>query len=622
MNKYFFSIPVILILIFLSSCDQKPEKFFVLPKEPKLGEAATISYNPEGTLLDSAKRIFAAIYFYHTGTPFVSEIELTKGEKYYSASFNIPDTVKGAIIKFYSDELLDNNQGKGFIIAPFDNQNKLIPGFLAGLGEAFAGWGADLDILDFDRDTALILIEEDFKNNPSIKSDYLNAYFNIVRRIKAKEFAEITGKELIELESKKELTLKEYETLANWHSALGNVDKYEELKKIILEKDPSGKFAQSIKFSEMRAVNISAKFQPLFDSFYKEFPNSSYLPQLIYLLSNLYLSENKPDKALKFLQLHSEFLQPAHYKSIAIRAARNSENLKVAELIAIEGLKAIKNKKRQPFHTIRDWELEIKADKSTILSQIAAIQYKLEKYVESLKNIEEAAKLTIFSDKNINEAYIFILYQTGDLNKAYENAFNILNSENYSDSLATLFSAIYEQKNGSNEGLNDILDAAKKNALEKNIEKLKTQLIDKPAPEFELKDIENKVVKLSDYKGKLLVLDFWATWCGPCVSSFPGMQKTINYFKNSDKIDFLFINAWERVDDKKKNAQDFIKKNNYTFRTAIDISDETISRYKVSGIPTKFIIDKNGKIRLKIVGYEGDDNKFIKDLEILLELLK
>lgn len=120
---------------------------------------------------------------------------------------------------------------------------------------------------------------------------------------------------------------------------------------------------------------------------------------------------------------------------------------------------------------------------------------------------------------------------------------------------------------------------------------------DTKAMDFTLTNREGKPVTLADYKGKVVVLDFWATWCGPCRASFPHMQELVDEYKGKD-VEFLFINAWEqqKPEEIKKKVGEFISENNYTFNVLFDFEDAVISNYKVRGIPTKIVIDKNGEI--------------------------
>jgi peroxiredoxin len=146
-------------------------------------------------------------------------------------------------------------------------------------------------------------------------------------------------------------------------------------------------------------------------------------------------------------------------------------------------------------------------------------------------------------------------------------------------------------------------------------------MIDEAAPSFALLDLNGAKVNLKDLKGKIVVLDFWATWCGPCKASFPAMQTMVNKFKNDPGVIFLFIDTWERGDQKLKNAAEFIAQNKYPFQVLMDNKDETVAAYKVVGIPAKFVIDADGHIRFKATGFNNNE-ELIQELEAMINLSK
>jgi cytochrome c biogenesis protein CcmG/thiol:disulfide interchange protein DsbE len=133
------------------------------------------------------------------------------------------------------------------------------------------------------------------------------------------------------------------------------------------------------------------------------------------------------------------------------------------------------------------------------------------------------------------------------------------------------------------------------------------------APNFVLKDIHGKEHKLSDYRGKVVLLDFWATWCGPCRLSIPDLNEIEARFKDRD-FALLAIS----VNDSISTLKSFIKENDVAF--TVLVNDRHIERlYDVISIPTTFLIDKDGKIVKKHLGYiPGMADALSKDIEELL----
>ena len=118
------------------------------------------------------------------------------------------------------------------------------------------------------------------------------------------------------------------------------------------------------------------------------------------------------------------------------------------------------------------------------------------------------------------------------------------------------------------------------------------------APNFSLEDLHGKKVDLKQFRGKVVFLNFWATWCGPCKEEMPSMEALYQMFKEKN---FVFLTISVDYEEKKK-VKEFIDKHRYTFPVLIDPKCLALDLYGVKGIPTTILIDKKGTMIGRSVG--------------------
>lgn len=163
-------------------------------------------------------------------------------------------------------------------------------------------------------------------------------------------------------------------------------------------------------------------------------------------------------------------------------------------------------------------------------------------------------------------------------------------------SIYTVISYNKNKTTGSNTSVNNSILSVKDS--KSSIDKKSLETIPKEkAIDFKLKDLNGKNVSLSDFKGKKVLLNFWATWCPPCRAEMPDIEKLYQENKDSDLV-ILGVNLGEDT----QTVKSYIDKNKYNFNILLDSDQAVAIKYNIVSIPTSFFIDKEGNIIYKKVG--------------------
>jgi len=124
-----------------------------------------------------------------------------------------------------------------------------------------------------------------------------------------------------------------------------------------------------------------------------------------------------------------------------------------------------------------------------------------------------------------------------------------------------------------------------------------TATVGKAAPDFELQNLDGQSISLSDLKGKPVLVNFWATWCTPCVSEMPYIQEIHEDWSDRGLM-VLAINMGESS----SKVEQFLQKHNLSLPVLLDTKQVVARRYGIRAIPTTFFIDKDGIVRNKVIG--------------------
>ena len=138
------------------------------------------------------------------------------------------------------------------------------------------------------------------------------------------------------------------------------------------------------------------------------------------------------------------------------------------------------------------------------------------------------------------------------------------------------------------------------------------------APAISLKTLDGKTVRLSDSRGRIVLVDFWATWCTPCRITFPALDALSASFRDHD-VDVLAVNE----DEHRKNVNAFLEAHPHSMRVLLDAQMTAADAFNVRGIPSAFIIDRDGRVRFSHLGYTPETiDAFRREITSLLEPLQ
>lgn len=653
----------------------------IYPANPKPGDTVKIVYNNSNNVFLANEAVKCIVYkwgeyaddisitaLYRQSKPV--EVSLSKVGDSYQGSFITDSLTRFLSFSFFSgypkweknnlefklvSGKVDNNNNNGFYTLLYKG---LVP---IQLSNFFAGryFSAELnnDIRIKNYSLAVSFFEKEMQLYPNSKNYTLVQWISPSSKIDPKKTADEKLKQIEKiykegLKSEDDMYLlallsissglKEQgayylkQTKELYNSKKGFTEYLARLNEIRAEKNTENaqklisslkNFYDSLDFlTKMKLNGSNTPQKTKFDLLYQLFENDDYDKMLAYQSAN-HLSVNlNPYEYSIYLKMADSSLK--QNKGVVVISKMTSEIQQY-----YSNLVKLVEKNKYPENVAGEY-LTLNEKKSCLyiaaslfsLNQ-ARFDYLNSKYQSAWDNAIKAKKYAtqIPNDfdqlSKLNEWYCKIAEKVLPYEKTVEEIEKVLTSGISSPLLLDQLKDLWIKKNASEDGFKTYLSGL----LKKNSETLNAKKLNIPSPNFELYNLNGQLVKLSDYKGKIVILDFWATWCVPCRASFPGMQKMVNYFKNNPDIVFLFINTMENFENKnlrKTAIKDILNKDNYSFHVLLDDGSNTASRFAIEAIPAKFLIDKNGIIRYKVVGFERNNDILFTEMNKMIESIQ
>ncbi|WP_243472638.1 TlpA family protein disulfide reductase [Winogradskyella sp. MH6] len=624
-------------ILILASCKNDEKKnettqktiglLTISTEKPQPGETIDITYKK-----DSVSDAFLNYMVNTKNYPLDLDFKTENNEQ--KASVKIPDSANAIAFVFKSGEDYDTNDEKGYILPLYDAEGKQIPGsnsaaaFYSIRNGSYYGVKVENTIVEK-------TIKEDLSTYPNLKDEWETSYLQLAyqnNKVKAKPLIEDFITNLSKKTDKSEL---EYMDMMNFYSTLEEKPKSDSIKTIILEKFPEGQTANyELSKQFYKEPNLDKKLQLFEDYTKRNTKMDNFSNSMATSLALAYFNEGGMDNFKKYSAMVDDKQRMAYdFNNVAWSLAEKGENIEGAEELSKMTLEIVENLQKDPtkgkpvYSTQKNYEKGLESMYSMFADTYALVKFKQGDVKEAIV-YQEKAHDPKATDTEANARYISYLMADNRYDTTIEKAGKFIKLGNYNTDIVEAYETAYREVNNSSDGLEEKISQLKEEGKQLLISEIKSKMISEDAPQFALKNMRGESIALKDLKGKVVILDFWATWCGPCKASFPGMQKVVTKYKDDENVEFLFIDTFERGKNREKDVEGFISKNNYTFNVIYDTQKENsrdfevAEKYEVDGIPTKVIIGPDGKIRLKSVGYGGSTAKLIEEMDIVIDILK
>lgn len=610
MNLKFLFI-VCLLTIGFSALAQK-ELVQISPLNPQIGQKVTISFLPKSKIVTAKP---ALILSYSNFFEMPNILPLTLNGERWETQFIVPRYAKYASFYIKQGDSIYKPSAKNHYELIFHKDGK--PVFDTYLYKSYS-MVAQMGKSDSLKIIVNQLIAKELKlypNNYAAKLKQLsNAMFD--DKPNASQYLK-EGLAIIDKKLKENPTnMGNINQVTMGYLIMGENARMDTLKTMILKNYPKSEVAYEYLYEiAYKTKNEKEQIKKLTELLnYTPEGESSTQGSISNRLFTYYASLKNEQLALKYARgvasVDNPWL-PKELKELAVTLSENNLALDTAKMYAEKALAMVDD---YPFGVIRYFpeygyipgyvankEKLIAEQKGEILSVIGSIYTRKKEFKLAEQTLKEAMLLSKNIEVYHNLAYLY--EQTKQPKLAFEAYRKILLQMPIDSTMLANFKRNYVAYNGKVDGYELQLNLMQKDWEEQTLPKLQAGKLNLTAPVFtNVFDMKGSEINPKFLEGKTVVLDFWATWCVPCIEGFPYMQKVYDQFKDNKDVVFMIMNSGSK--NSLKDAQNWVKQNKFTF--PIYYNDRKLAEaFEVNTIPSTFLIDKMGKIQYKTVGFEG-----------------
>lgn len=616
--KTLFSFIIYLISVF--PCVAQKSKIESGEALPIAGKQNIFYYVPGENLILPAK-MDALIVYKRNNEFYKKTVPLIQKSRQYEFVVDIQDSVSLLIVAIVDNHkeimqtesltkparlLVDNNAQQGFIIPLYDKSKKLFPSLTIDKAVLLSGYAKYALSLKSISDIDLIkLYEKGYALYPNLKkkNSYIN-YLVLLNKVKP----EIAQRTLFRYEKQLESGIVSEQKLMELRKIfdiLKMKNARDSIEKIILDLYPAGLKAEEF-FWEKFYVEKDKDEESILKSlnrYIDQFKDSSALikDKFYFAIIQDLLTKRRWDLLNFYENILSNKLPLSYaYNSWARNIVKKNEDTTSIDLLEA---KSILERSLCFIKSLsKDSALAYNEDLQNVQNMIT------DSYALSLYHLHQFDSAFFYQDNLYNQKNALDTGGIGRYAKYAEKVKGLEYTKNLIENLVlkgvtseTMYrqlTSIYVQLGISPRAYANLQEQHKALIANKVKIELGRMYDSLKAVGFSLENLKGEKVTLSSLKDKIVVLDFWATWCGPCRASFPAMKRLLDKYRTQSDVVFLFIDTWENTDltKLKREVNNILEIDKYDFNVLFDYKNKMVEDYNVKGLPTKIIINKKGEI--------------------------
>lgn len=582
----------------------------ISPQKPELGDQLTITFQG-----DSGGEQPVLVFSYSNFFELPNQLSMEKSGQLWKTTFQVPRYAKYASFYIKQGDRIFQPDSKAHYELVFYKDS--LPVFDTYLYKSYS-LQAQMGKSDSLRILGNRLIEKELELYPNNYAAKLRLLANKMTDDKANYAVYLAeGLKIVKAKFAENPTqMGNINQVTMGYLILGQNAQIDTLKELILAKYPNSEVAFEYLYEQAYKTKDEkervSKLERLLD--YKTNGESSTQSGIHQQLFEYYAKQKQEKKAL-FHARHVASVQnpwlPKELKELAVVLTENNLALDTARMYANKALSSVED---YPFGVIRYFPeygyipgyaankpALVKAQRGEILSVIGSIAVQQKKYEAAERTLLEALSLSKNQAVYRNLAYLY--EQTNRPKLAFDTYRAMLLQMPVDPLIQQKLQDNFKRFAAPGADFNKELEAVQTDWEKQNIAKLRATKLNYPSPVFDqVFDMQGKPVSPDFFKGKVLVLDFWATWCVPCIEGFPCMQQVYDQYKDNPNVVFMVMNSGSK--NSLQDAVNWVKQNKFTF--PFYYNDRKLAEaFQITTIPSTFIIDQMGKIRYKTVGFEG-----------------